>query len=39
MIYNLVVDVMKGSVVARNDVYSYNNLNYTGAMFTIELAI
>lgn len=37
--YNLVVDGMKGSIVARNDVYSYNSLNYTGAMFTIELAI
>ena len=39
MTYNLIVDGMKGMIVAKNTTYIYNKIQYTGAEFKITLPI
>jgi len=39
MTYKLIVDGMKGTIVATNNSYNYNGKAYTGATFTITLPI
>jgi len=39
MTFNLITDGMKGSIVATNTTYTYNNTSNTGAMFTISLPL
>ena len=39
MTYNLIVNGMKGSIEATNIQYEYNEQNYNGALFTIQLPI
>ena len=39
MTYNLIVNGMHGNIEAKNVTYKYNNNDYTGAQFTIELPL
>jgi len=37
MTYNIIVEGMGGTIEAKNSKYKYNNLEFTGALFTITL--
>ena len=37
MTYNLVVEGMKGTIVASNTTFTYEDIMYTGAMFTLSI--
>ena len=39
MTYNLIVEGMNGSIIASNEKYIYNDIEYTGALFTISLSM
>ena len=39
MTYNLITSGMKGSIEVNNESYQYKNIEYTGAIFTIQLPI
>jgi len=39
MTYSLIVDEMKGNIIAENITYSYNDLHFEGALLTITLPL
>ena len=39
MTYNLIVNGMHGKIYAKNDTFVYNEKEYTGALFTIEIPL
>ncbi len=39
MTYNLIVDGMKGSILATNEKYNYEGVEYLGAQFTIKIPL
>jgi len=39
MSYNLIVDLIKGSIAVKNKTFIHNNIEYTGAQFTISIPL